>query len=69
MSKVFGVLDDNRCHVDVSNSERGAKNYATRNGYDLITARYNGGYGVYMVAMKIANKWQPYDCQTFEGAK
>ena len=67
MSKVFGVLDDNRCHVDVSNSERGAKNYATRHGYDLISVRYNGGYNVDMVAMKIANKWQPYDCQTFEG--
>tara|TARA_R110000824_G_scaffold259742_1_gene448430 strand:+ start:271 stop:480 length:210 start_codon:yes stop_codon:yes gene_type:complete len=67
MSKVYGVLDNDRCHVDVSNTERGAKNYATRNGYDLISVRYNGGYNVDMVAMKIANKWQDYKYRPNKG--
>ena len=67
MSKVYGVLDNARCHVDVSNSERGAKNYATRHGYDLVSVRANGGYDVDLVAMKIANKWQDYKYRPNKG--
>ena len=61
MNKIYGVIASDYGHLDTSNTERGAKNYATRHGYDLVSVRYNGGYDVDLVAMKIANKWQPYD--------
>lgn len=57
MNNIYGVLDSNGCHVDVSNSERGAKNYATRHGYDVVTVRYNSGYNADSIATKINGKW------------
>ena len=53
----YGVLDSNNCHIDVSKTERGAKNYATRHGYKTVSIRYNSGYNVVVVAEKIYNKW------------
>ena len=57
MKNIYGVLDSNDCHVDVSDSEKGAKNYATRHGYDVVTIRYNCGYNAAKIAQKINNKW------------
>lgn len=54
---VFGVVNLEGIHTDVSNSERGAKRYATLNGYNKISVRYNGGYVVNIVAEKINKKW------------
>ena len=48
---IYGVLS-NGVHIDVSNTEKGAKQYATRNGYDTISIRYNCGY----IAQEIAQK-------------
>ena len=50
---IFGVVDSEGIHTDVSNSERGAKRYATLNGYSKVSVRYNGGYVVNIVAEKI----------------
>lgn len=58
MKNVYGVIS-NGSHVDVSNTELGAKNYATRHGFDKITCRYGSGYHVEIIAMKVNNKWVP----------
>ena len=53
--RVYGILDSNDCQIDVSLSERGAKNYATRHNYNKISYRIE--YNVFIVAEKINNKW------------
>lgn len=57
MQNIYGVLIDG-AHHDVSSTERGAKNYATRNGYLTVTVRYNGGYIAEQIAHKYTGKWQ-----------
>ena len=52
---MYGVLDRNGCHNDISKTERGAKNFATRNGYNHISKRL--GYNAYKYAEKVAGKW------------
>ena len=52
----YGVIS-NGSHVDVSNTERGAKCYATRNGFDTVTIRFKGGYIVQEIAKKQGKKW------------
>jgi hypothetical protein len=53
----YGILL-NGCHVDVSKTEQGAKNYASRNKYNTITIRYNCGYIVEEIAYKNkSGKW------------
>jgi plastocyanin domain-containing protein len=53
----YGIFDRTGCHVDVSKTEKGAKQYATRNGYDKVSIRYNGGYHVDIIAIKKGRKW------------
>ncbi len=48
----YGVNTRNHGYVDVSNTERGAKNYATRNGYSEVYIRFNSGYCVSLNATK-----------------
>jgi len=57
-NNIYGVLIDG-IHVDVSKTERGAKQYATRHGYSTVTVRYNCGYIAAQIANKCAGKWQP----------
>ena len=57
MQNVYGILDSNNCHIDVSLTERGAKNYATRHGYSKVSIRFNGGYHAEVVAVKNNGKW------------
>lgn len=58
MQNIFGILDHNNCHIGVSRTEKGAKNYATRNGYKTISIRYGCGYDVDIVATKrTSGKW------------
>jgi hypothetical protein len=57
-SKIFGVLDKNNCQIDVSNSESGAKRYATLHGYTKVS--YRIGYNAFLLAEKIENKWITY---------
>jgi len=61
MQHVYGVINSENCHIDVSNTERGAKNYATRHGYKAVSMRYNGGYTVELVAKRVADAWVTVD--------
>ena len=53
--RIYGVLDKNDCQIDVSMTERGAKNYATRHGFNKISYRWE--YYVTVVTEKVNNKW------------
>ena len=57
MQNIYGVLV-NGVHVDVSNTERGAKQFATKHGYLTITCRYNCGYIAAEIAHKYTGKWK-----------
>ena len=57
MIEMYGIAygkDD--IHCDVSHTERGAKIYATRNGYTKVTRRW--GYNARIIAEKVDGKWQ-----------
>lgn len=53
----YGVVNANGEHIDVSRSEKGAKQYATLHGYKKVSIRYNGGYTVAVIAVKINDRW------------
>jgi hypothetical protein len=57
MQNIFGILS-NGVHIDVSKTERGAKQYATKNNYDTVTIRYNGGYVAEVISKKEGGKWK-----------
>ena len=58
MNKVYCVSVRGEIR-DVSKTERGAKNYATRNGFNEIFSRSNSScYVVVEVARKIGHKWK-----------
>ena len=57
IQNIYGIIDFNNIHTDISRTERGAKIYATKNGYTAISVRYNCGYNVQIVSVKIGNKW------------
>ena len=57
MQNIYGVIDSNSIHTDVSNTERGAKIYATKHGYNKVSIRFNCGYNVAVLAEKVNNKW------------
>ena len=56
MNDLYGV-SVNGAYVDVSKSIKGAKRYATLNGFSEVYARYNCGYNVTLVSEKLNNKW------------
>lgn len=58
MPRLFGVLDSDGGHVDVSKTLRGAKNYATRHGYTIVTSRANGSYHARTESIKEGGKWR-----------
>lgn len=39
--RIYGVLDSNGCHVDVSKSLEQVKRYARLNEHDKISCRFN----------------------------
>jgi len=57
-NNIYGVLVDG-VHIDISKTERGAKQYATKHGYLTVTVRYNCGYIAAQIAHKYTGKWQP----------
>lgn len=57
--QVYGVLDSNDCHIDISLSLKGTKRVATRNGYKFVSVRNE--YHVRVLFEKVGNKWQPYE--------
>lgn len=62
MQNTYGV-SINGTHYDTSKTERGAKVYATKNGYSIITIRYNCGYIAEEIACKVNGKWQSINPQ------
>lgn len=54
---IYGVLDSNKCHHDISATIKGAKRYATLNGYTQVSCRYNLGCNVEILFKKINGKW------------
>ena len=53
---IYGVVHlPYNVHIDVSNSLLGAKQYATRNGYTVVSKRV--GYNAICIAKKVNNKW------------
>lgn len=62
MKHTYGILDANNCHIDVSKTERGAKNYATRHGFTAVSRRFNNGYHVELVSNRDRfDMWQNVD--------
>lgn len=56
---IYGVVNKEGIHTDVAKTERGAKNYATRHGYSKVSIRYNSGYDVAIVAIKLnTGRWE-----------
>ena len=53
---IYGIISKG-IHTDVSKTERGAKIYATKNGYNQVSIRFNCGYNVAIIAEKVNNKW------------
>jgi hypothetical protein len=57
MQDIYGVLR-NGVHIDICETEMGAKRYATVNGYNIVTVRYNCGYNAEKIAKKNKNgRW------------
>ena len=52
---IYGVYYDG-VHADVSTTLQGAKVYASRNGYNIVTKRI--GYNARKVAKKLNGKWE-----------
>lgn len=57
MNNTYGVLSTEGNHIDVSKTEKGAKNYASRHGYTRVSIRYNSGYVAVVIAEKKGNRW------------
>ena len=56
-NNIYGVLF-NGAHTDVSKSLKATKRFATMNGHNIITIRYNGGYIAAEIFKKDSNgKW------------
>lgn len=57
MQSIYGVINGDGAHVDVSATMLGAKQYATRNGYRLVSKRV--GYNAEVVSIKTNNnRWE-----------
>jgi len=58
MNNTYGVIyGTDNIYTDVSRTLKGAKRYATINGYNKVGIRYNSGYNCSIAAIKIENKW------------
>ena len=53
----YGVATKTSGYVDTSRTERGAKNHATRNGYNAVFVRFNSGYDTALVAFRTNKGW------------
>lgn len=58
---IYGVLDRNGCHLDVSTSLKGTKRYATNHGYNQVSIRYNSGYNVDILFTKVGKYWKSFN--------
>ena len=56
MTSAYGVTI-NGIHTDVSKTQQGAKNYATRNGFTIVSVRFGCGCIVDILAEKVDGVW------------
>ena len=54
-TRIYGILDNNDCLIDVSLSLKAAKRYATLNGYNKVG--YRVGYNAFILCEKVDTKW------------
>lgn len=54
---IYGIVNSEGVHIDISQSLNAAKAYATKHGYKQVSIRYNCGYVCEIIAEKIQNKW------------
>lgn len=54
---VYGVLGKDNGFIQVSKSELGAKNYATRHGYSEVYAMHPVSWAVWPLWVKQGKKW------------
>lgn len=55
MQPIYGILNNEGTHTDVSKTLRGAKRYATLNGHEVVTKRME--YNAVVIAKKVNGKW------------
>ena len=55
MKAIYGILNSDGIHTDVSNTLQGAKKYATLHGYKKVSKRV--GYNAQLVALKKYGQW------------
>ena len=54
-TRIYGILDNNDCLIDVSLSLKAAKRYATLNGYNKVG--YRVGYNAFSLCERVGTKW------------
>lgn len=54
---IYGIVNSEGAHIDISKSLNATKAYATKHGYKQVSVRYNCGYNCQIIAEKINNKW------------
>jgi len=57
MQHTYGVINNEGIYFDTSFTLRGAKRYATINGYTRVGKRYDCGYHITILAIKTNGKW------------
>lgn len=55
---VYGIVTASGEHIDVARTLTGAKRYATKEGYSIVSKRDVNHYYVKEVAFKDGNKWR-----------
>ena len=54
---VYGITH-NGIHTDISTSKEATERYATLNGYNQISVRYNNRWNAQIIAIKDGKKWR-----------
>jgi len=57
----YGIINNEGIYYDTSFTLRGAKRYATINGYTRVGKRFDCGYHITELSIKINNKWENND--------
>ena len=57
MENTYGVASRNGEYMEVSNTEKGAKNYATRNNYNKVYVRFYGSYNITPISYRVGKSW------------
>ena len=54
----YGVAGSDGGFIETSATLKGAKNHATRNGYDAVYKMHRVTWAVWKVAQKVGQKWE-----------